>query len=117
MECNNIIKRHSSVAKNIELLDHNNFFSLGDKVLWNRKHLHKKYEVPQFAANLKATMQAEESQTISEPTELSPYKDRGYKPFQQTVDRSTFFAENRSRGNYKTIHTALKITVWKSNLC
>ena len=77
MECNNIIKRHSSVAKNLELLDHNNLFSLGDKVLWDRKHLHKKYGVPQFASNLKATMQAEEPQTILEPTELSPYKYRG----------------------------------------
>ena len=50
-------------------------------------------------------MQAEEPQTILEPTELSPYKYRGYKPFQQTVDRSTFFADNRFIGNYRPIHT------------
>ena len=50
-------------------------------------------------------MQAEEPQAILEPTELSPNKYRGYKPFQQTVDRSTFFADNRFRGNYRTIHT------------
>ena len=39
-------------------------------------------------------MQAEEPQTILEPTELSPYKYGGYKPLQQTVDLSTFFADN-----------------------
>ena len=92
------------LLKNIELLDNNNLFSLGDRVLWDRKHLHKKCGVPQFATNLKATMQAEEPQTILEPTGLIPCKYRGYKPFQQTIDRSTFFADNRFGGNYRTIH-------------
>ena len=117
MECNNIIKRHSSVVQNIELLDHNNLFSLGDKVLWDRKHLHKKYGFPQFAANLKVPMQAEEPRTFLEPTELSPYKYGGYKPFQQTVDRSTFLLIIDLEVIIGQFILALKITIWKSNLC
>ena len=51
-KCNELIKNAFHRADNLELLDNQNIFEIGDKALYDTKHLHKQTGLAQFISNI-----------------------------------------------------------------
>ena len=116
--CNELIKNAFHRVDNLELLDNQNIFEIGDKALYDAKHLHKKTGLPKFISNISSVLGREnawiktkghgqvyfhDNRTYSQ-SRRSPVKKHNVS------HRSTSFSDNgRGRGrNTQTVYSTIQ---------
>ena len=116
--CNELIKNAFHRVDNLELLDNQNIFEIGDKALYDTKHLHKQTGLPQFISNISSVLGRENAwiktkghgQVYSHDNRTYSQSRRSPVKKHNVSDRSTFFSENGRgrRRNTQTVYSTIQ---------
>ena len=115
--CNELIINAFHRVDNLELLDNQNIFEIGDKALYDTKHLHKQTGLPQFISNISSVLGRENAWIKTKGHRQTYYhNNRTYSQSRSPVkshpvsDRSIFFSDNgRGRGrNTQTVYNTIQ---------